>query len=412
MANQADNDAKVPTTAPIPAAPPTAANLAPAASAAAPAAPPPAASRATEDAPAAKESPAAPPAASNATPAAAAAPPSRSLFDRYKMAMLVGLLALACALAGWWFLLRPPDVVVVEWQGYADADFVKVGPTQQGLLTAIHVARGDKVVKGAPLFDQDDADDRAASDQAEDQLAQAKDQLVNLQSPSKPTEIEQAEANLRDAQAERGKIQDDLDRNEALLKSGAATVQIVDQQRADLRSAASKVQGFEAALAQMRASLGREGEINAQTATVKAALAALVMARWRLEQRHVVSPASGTIADVLARSGETLAAGAPVVSILPPENIFVRFFIPEPALSNAHTGDEVALLCDGCPPGLTATLSFIAPQAEFTPPVIYSESTRGKFVFLAEAQPKPSEAALLNPGQPVSVRPKAQGPPR
>ena len=325
---------------------------------------------------------------------------------------IVIIFTLACAFAGWWFLLRPRDPPVAEWQGYADADFVKIGPTQQGLITQVHVARGDRIVKGAPLFDQDDADDRAASDQAARQLAQAQDQFANLQSGGKPTEISQAEANLADAQAARDKIQSDLARNQSLLKSGAATVQIVDQEAADLRSANARVHAMEAALAQMRAPLGRESEIKAQAAAVDAAQAALVMARWRLDQRHVVAPVSGAIADVLARPGETLAAGAPVVSILPPENIFVRFFVPEPALPGVHQGDEVALLCDGCPPDLTATISFIAPQAEFTPPVIYSESTRGKLVFLVEALPRPSEAPLLNPGQPVSVRPRTSGPPR
>jgi HlyD family secretion protein len=325
---------------------------------------------------------------------------------------VVVLLVLCAAVLVGWFFLRPRPAAVVEWQGYAEADYVKAGPTQQGLLTAVHVERGDKIAKGAPLFDQDDADDRAAADQIARQLAQAQDQLANLQTGGKPTEIQQAEANLADSQAARDKTQSDLARNQSLLKSGAATVQVVDQETADLRSANAKVQAMQAALAQMNAPVGREGEIRAQTAAVEAARAALAMARWRLEQRHVASPVGGIIADVLARPGETLAAGAPVVSILPPENIFVRFFVPEPALSGVHPGDGVALLCDACPPDLTATISFIAPQAEFTPPVIYSESTRGKLVFEAEARPKPSEAPLLNPGQPVSVRPKAQSPPR
>lgn len=325
---------------------------------------------------------------------------------------IVIIVTLACAFAGWWFYLRPRDAAVAEWQGYADADFVKVGPTQQGLITEVHVARGGRIVKGAPLFDQDDADDRAASDQAARLLAQANEQFANLQSGGKPTEIEQAQANLADAMAARDKTQSDLARNQALLKTGAATVQTVDDEAADLRSANAKVLAMQAALAQLRAPLGREGEIKAQAAAVDAAQAAVMMARWRLDQRHVVSPVSGTIADVLARPGETLAAGAPAVSILPPENIFVRFFVAEPALPGVHQGDEVALVCDGCPPDLTATISFIAPQAEFTPPVIYSESTRGKLVYLVEARPKPSQASLLNPGQPVTVRPNVSGPPR
>ena len=326
--------------------------------------------------------------------------------------MLVIVVAFSVVLSGAWFFLRPRQTAVVEWQGYAEADYVKVGPTQQGLLTAVHVARGDRIAKGAPLIDQDDVDDQAASNQTARQLAQAQDQLVNLQSPFKPKEIEQARANLADAEAARDRVQGDLARNQALAKTGAATVQIVDQEQADQRSANSKVQGLAAMLAQKRAPLGREGEIKAQSAAVEAARAALVMAQWRLGQRHVASPVSGSVADVLALPGETLAAGAPVASILPPENIIVRFFAPEPALSGLHQGDIVALLCDNCPPDQTATISFIAPQAEFTPPVIYSESTRAKLVFLVEARPSPAQAAMLNPGQPVSVRPRAQPPPR
>jgi HlyD family secretion protein len=334
----------------------------------------------------------------------------RSSFVVRSVALLLALAALA--FAGWRFYLRPQDNAVVEWQGYVEGDFIKAGPTQAGLITAVHVARGDLVAKGAPLFDQDDANDRAALDQAARQLAQAEEQLVNLQSGGKPTEIEQAEANLADARAARDKTQTDLARNRALIKIGAATVQLVDQEEADLRSANAHAHALEAALEQAQAPMGRAGEIKAQNQIIEAARAALGMARWRLDQRHVASPVAGTIADVIALPGEALAAGAPVVSILAPENTFVRFFVPEQARHDIRPGDEVAILCDGCPPDLSAKISFVAPQAEYTPPVIYSESTRGKLVFLVEARPERSQATLLQPGQPVSVRPKAPGPPR
>src|SRR5262249_56709951 len=118
----------------------------------------------------------------------------------------------------------------------------------------------------------------------------------------------------------------------------------LDQVRGDFRSAAAKVQALEAALAQQRAPFGREREIMAQQAMVDAARAAVEMAQWRLDQRRVSSPVSGVVADVLARPGETLQAGAPVVSLLPPENIFVRFFVPEPMLARVHRGDEVTIV--------------------------------------------------------------------
>jgi len=312
------------------------------------------------------------------------------------------LLAAASGVGWWWTTRRAPPIV---WQGYAEADFVKLGPTQQGLLTAVAVARGDEVRTGALLFTQDDVDDRAARDQAAQMLAQADEQLVNLQKGGKPTEIEQAEANLADARATLVRATADLARGEAQLPIGGVSKQNVDQLRADHLSAQAKVAASQAALAQARAPMGREAEIQAQRASVAAARAALEMAAWRLAQRRVTAPADGRVADVLARPGETMAAGAPVVSLLPPENIFVRFFVPEPLLATIHLGDRVALACDGCPADLSARISFISPQAEYTPPLIYSQSSKAKLVFLVEARPRREEAAGLNPGEPIEVRP-------
>jgi HlyD family secretion protein len=151
--------------------------------------------------------------------------------------------------------------------------------------------------------------------------------------------------------------------------------------------------------------MGRDGEIQAQRASASAARAALGMAEWRLAQRRVTSPVDGRVADVMARAGETMAAGAPVVSLLPPGNIFVRFFVPEAAFATIHMDDRVALACDGCPPGLSARISFISPQAEYTPPLIYSESSKAKLVFIVEARPPREQAVGLNPGEPIEVRP-------
>ena len=108
---------------------------------------------------------------------------------------------------------------------------------------------------------------------------------------------------------------------------------------------------------QSRAPLGRVGDIQVQRAAVAAARAALDMAEWRLGQRRVAAPAAGRAADVIARPGETMAAGAPVVSLVPPGNIFVRFFVPESDLATVHAGDPVTLAGDGCPADLSATIS-------------------------------------------------------
>jgi HlyD family secretion protein len=177
----------------------------------------------------------------------------------------IAIVAVAAFAAGlWWYQHRPP--APIRWQGYAEADFVKVAPTQQGLLTAVAVARGDEVAAGALLFRQDDTSDRAARDQAERQLHQAREQLANLQAAAKPTEIDQAQANLADARATLGRTKTDLDRAEQLIKVGGMSAETLDQRRADFRSATAKVAALEAALAQARAPMGRTGEIDAQRA--------------------------------------------------------------------------------------------------------------------------------------------------
>ncbi|MGH7154538.1 MAG: HlyD family secretion protein [Acetobacteraceae bacterium] len=326
---------------------------------------------------------------------------------RKQSALAAAVVAVAAGLLWWRFApVAPP----LSWQGYVDADYVKVGPTQQGLLTLLAVKRGDHVAQGAPLFAQDDGFDRAARDEAAARLAQSQDQLRNLQAASRETEIAQAKADLADAVAARERANKDLERAQALVKTAAGTRQRLDQAQADARSADAKVQAAVAKLAQMESPTGRVEEIAAQQATVNEMKALLAQAEWRLEQRHVAAPVSALVADVYAWPGETLAAGAPVVSLLPPGNILVRFFVPERALATIHVGQEMAVECDSCSPGLTAMLSFVSPQPEYTPPVIFSQQTRDKLVYLIEARPVGDQTELLKPGQPVTVRPSAKTP--
>ena len=182
---------------------------------------------------------------------------------------------------GGWTLFKPARIrAPIAWQGYAEADFVKVGPTQQGLLTAVHVARGDRVVKGQPLFEQDDADDRAAVDQARRLLQQARDQLANLLSPAKPTEIDAGArptcTTPRPRATGRRTICGGIRR---CSRRARRRQQTVDQEEADLRSAEAKVAAATAALATAQAPMGRPAEIEGQKSLVDSLEAALKQAR-------------------------------------------------------------------------------------------------------------------------------------
>lgn len=317
-----------------------------------------------------------------------------------RLILVAALASLTIAGGLWWQSYEAPPA---GWQGYVDADYLRIGPTLAGQLVSLSVHRGDHVAAGAPLFAQDDTNDCAARDQAAASLAEAQDRLTNLEKAGRDTEIAQAQADLMDMRAAKERIATDLARSRALLRTGAATQQTVDQQQADLDSSVAHVKASEAKLEQIQLPTGRQYEIAAQRAVVAQQQASLGQAEWRLAQRHVAAPTAALVADTYALPGEMMEAGAPVVELLPPGNILVRFFVPETALASIHQGDRLVIACDSCAPGLIARVSFVAPQPEYTPPVIYSEAARAKLVYLIEARPDPAQAATLKPGQPVNV---------
>lgn len=129
----------------------------------------------------------------------------------------------------------------------------------------------------------------------------------------------------------------------------------------------------------------------------------LTQVEWNYTQKRQTAPKAGLVFDTLYREGEWVPAGRPVIALLPPQNIKVRAFVPEPRIGALHIRDKVKVHVDGLRKPLDATVSFISPKAEFTPPVIYSKESRSKLVFMVEAVFEPVTAADLHPGQPVDV---------
>jgi len=290
-----------------------------------------------------------------------------------------------------------------EVQGYVEGQFVYVASPQAGRLDALDVERGTQVKAGDSLFRLDSEPEKAARDEAQRRLEQARASLEDLKKGKRPSEIESIEAQLRQAQDASALSQEEFSRQEKLLAGGATTTQSLDRARATRDQDLQRVTQLEAEL--QTAQLGaRSDQIAAAEANVQSLEAALARAEWALSQKHQAAPQAGLVFDTLYRRGEWVAAGRPVVALLPPQNIKVRAFVPETRVGVLRPGDRVRVTVDGLPEPFTGTISFISPQAEYTPPVIYSRSNRSKLVFMIEVVLEPEIAAQLHPGQPVDVQ--------
>ena len=239
-----------------------------------------------------------------------------------------------------------------KFQGYVEGEYVYVAAPLGGALINLAISRGDTVKAGQLLFELERQSEAAALTQAEKNLALA-------------------EANLTLSQ-------NTFNRRSELRQSpdGVVSAEELDKARA---------------------------QRDADAAQVAAQQAALDKAKWAFDQKQQFAPANTTVHDTLYRQGEFVVAGNPVVVLLPPENLKVRFFVPQEKLPQIKTGDMVSVHCDGAAKDYSASVNYISTQAEYTPPVIYSRETRAEMVFMIEAKISPADASTVRPGQPVDV---------
>ncbi|MDR3424881.1 MAG: efflux RND transporter periplasmic adaptor subunit [Alphaproteobacteria bacterium] len=235
------------------------------------------------------------------------------------------------------------------YNGYVEGEYVYIAPTTPGVLDVLSVARGQSVVKGDKLFALD---------------------LTNLNASlaSNLNEVAQTKAALAAAR-------DEFRRAKTLVDPGGMS-------KADLEAKKASFESDEAA--------------------VHMAEQKVIQMKKQIQEAEPLAPAAGRIEDTYYRSGEYVKEGDPIVSLLPPENVKIRFFVPQAELSRFPLGQVIAVHCDGCAPSIKAKISYIASQSEYSPPVIYSVESRDKLVFMLEAKPEVFDPAL-RPGLPVDI---------
>ena len=288
------------------------------------------------------------------------------------------------------------------FEGYVEGKYVYVASPQGGRLEELSVSRGDVVDASHPLFTLDREPEAASAQQAEQVLRADEARLADIQTGKRQPEVDVIRAQLAQAQSERRKSIDLLKSYEKQFAAGGMSETELITARAAVASNDANVRQYQSNLAVAELP-GREQQLKAQTGVIAADRAALQQARWKLQQKQIASPRSGLVFDTLYRPGEWVAAGSPIVQLLPPENIEVRFFVPETTVGSLKLGQNISVHCDGCSADVPAAITFISNQVEYTPPVIYSNENRSKLVFMVIAKPSVDQASLLHPGQPLGV---------
>jgi HlyD family secretion protein len=312
------------------------------------------------------------------------------MFDQIRAAFLSLLAALG---------LGHADTTI--YQGYGEGDYVLVAPQIAGTVETLDVARGDHVHKGDPLFTLEHESEQAALNQAQAEVYHAYATLADLMKAKRQPELDTLVAQREEASAALQIAQINYERDLKQIKAQAISQATLDADKATLEQATAKLAETDADLATGKLSTGRDDAIHAAQADIVADEAAQAGAQWRLDQKKVAAPSDAFVFDTLYRSGEFVNAGQPVVSLLPAANIRVRFFVPSTQLATIPAGTKVTV-DNGSDEPIPAHVTYVSPQAEYSPPELYNRDNREKLLFMLEATPD-ATPEHVHPGQPVDV---------
>lgn len=290
-----------------------------------------------------------------------------------------------------------------RYLGYVEGETSLIAPPVAGRLVQRPVERGMTVKKGDRLFVIDPVLANAEVVRAEAALAELKSRYANLLIGKRQEEQDVIRSQRREAEAQLAMSETELQRQTQLLEKGFTTRQAYDQVQSQVLQLRSRIASL-TAQEKVGDLAARPDEIAAAKSLVDQSQANLDQARKRLDDLMPVAPDDALVENTFFNVGEWVPAGTPVVSLLPPFRVKLRFYVPEEDVARARMGGTVSFTCDSCPPDLKADIIYISPRSEFTPPVIYSQSARSKLVFLIEARPHPTQE-LLSPGLPVTVAP-------
>lgn len=289
-----------------------------------------------------------------------------------------------------------------QYQGYAETQLIYIASPFSGTLHNLYVQRGQEVKAQDALFDLDQQPESTQLAQAKGNLAQAQANLVNLQQGERTTILAGLKAQIGQAQAKVKLTQLQLQRARILFSQKTIAKNDLDIEEANYKEAVQQLKQFQANLAE-----GQQGArvplIKAQEDLIASIKATVQQAEWALQQKAQRAPSDAQVFDTYYNPGEFVAQGAPVLSLYTPQTLHAIFYVSEPILAQIKLGQMVTITYLTYPNSYQARIDFISPQAEYTPPVVYSRENDVKLIFMVRARLLGEATAVFHPGQPLEV---------
>ena len=324
------------------------------------------------------------------------------------LAVIVGaVVAAACA--------EPPPSNELRVSGHVEATEVRVAAEVGGRLVALTVAEGDRLQAGDIVARVDTRDVELEIARAEAEREAAEAQLRLLEAGARPEDVRQAQAQIDVLEAEIAAIDAELvaatadrERFESLLAADAGS----RKQRDDAAARVNVLQERTRALReQMRAgeqvvarleSGARTEEIDAARARVAVVDAQIAVLRKRIDDATVVAPAGGIVTQTLVEQGEIVAPAMPLFVVTDIDRAWANLFVPEPAVPRLTIGQAALVFTDAGGAGLPGTVTFVSPQAEFTPRNVQTAEERSMLVYRIKVAVD-NRDGVLKPGMPVDA---------
>ena len=287
------------------------------------------------------------------------------------------------------------------FSGYIEGDYLYLAPSLGGRITKINVKEGSFISANTLVFELDDTLAKAELNAAKANLQSLKAQLDDISVGKRPEEIELIKAELNQAESILWIAKTSYERTKALKDKNAVSQKEFDNAQAEFNRAKALVEQLKASLKVAKLP-ARENQIKSLEAKIQEANSQIDALTWRLDQNRVSSPKDGLVEKIFYEAGEFVTAGQPAISLLPPENLKARFFVPSNEISSLQVGRKIDISCDSCE-NFSGVISQIASEPEYAPPIIYSQNTQTTLIYRVEAViNEPSR--FMHPSLPINVR--------